>query len=64
MTLSTVKMPTVAQLREVAADLGMSFSDEDLAAHREALFGGVAAYNAVDQMADELPAVRYPYALK
>ncbi|HET8996162.1 MAG TPA: amidase [Acetobacteraceae bacterium] len=60
MTLSTVKVPTIEQLRDVAADLGMSFTEEDLAAHMAALVGGVAAYNIVDQMPDELPAVKYP----
>ena len=37
MTLNTVKMPTSEQLREVAAELGMSLSEEDLAQHMAAL---------------------------
>ena len=60
MTLGTVKAPTTEQLHDVAADLGMTFTDEDLAAHLAALGGSVAAYNLVDHMADELPAVKYP----
>ena len=60
MTLGTVKTPTTEQLREVAADLGLTFTDEDLATHLAALAGGVAAYNLVDRMPDELPLVKYP----
>src|SRR5262249_41701687 len=60
MTLGTVKAPTTEQLRDVAADLGMTFTDADLATHLAALTGGVAAYNIVDRMPDELPAVKYP----
>jgi amidase len=60
MTLGTVKVPTTDQLRDVAADLGMSFSDEDLATHLAALVPSIGAYNIVDRMADELPRVTYP----
>ncbi|MFZ3238725.1 MAG: amidase, partial [Stellaceae bacterium] len=60
MSLGTVKAPTLVQLREVAAELGMSFSDEDLAAHHQALMPGIGAYNELDRMTDELPVVGYP----
>ncbi len=60
MTLRTVKAPTTNQLREVAAELGMTFTDEDLAAHLAALQSGVGAYNLIDRMTDELPVVTYP----
>lgn len=60
MTLPTVKMPTLEQLREMAAELGMNFSDADLAMHHAALESGIAAYNLIDQMPDELPDVKYP----
>jgi len=59
MTLSAVKMPTLEQVREMAAELGMTFSDADLAMHHAALAGGIAAYNLLDQMPDELPEVKY-----
>jgi amidase len=62
MTLGTVKLPTSEQLREVAAELGMSFSDADLATHLAALGPSIDAYNIVDRMPDELPAVKYPRA--
>ncbi len=60
MPLGTLKVPTVDTLREVAAELGMTMSDDELSQHIALLVGGVAAYNLVDQMADELPAVKYP----
>jgi len=60
MTLSAVKMPTLEQVREMAAELGMTFSDADLAMHHAALAGSIAAYNLIDQMPDELPEVKYP----
>jgi amidase len=60
MSLDTVKIPTVEQLGEVAAELGLALSPEDLAAHREALLPGFAAYNVLDRLPDELPPVAYP----
>ncbi|MGH7210411.1 MAG: amidase, partial [Acetobacteraceae bacterium] len=60
MPLGTIKLPTVAQLREVAEDLGLTMSDSELAIHRDCLTGSVAAYNLIDQMPDELPPVTYP----
>jgi amidase len=60
MTLSTVKAPTPEQLRETAKDLGMTFTDADLAEHLAALLPSVAAYNIIDHMTDEKPPVTYP----
>ena len=60
MTLGTVKAPTVEQFRDVAADLGLSFSDADLMAHLDALGPNIAAYNIIDRMPDEMPVVKYP----
>ena len=57
MTLGTVKAPTSDQLRDVAADLGLTFSDEDLAIHLAALAPSIGAYNIIDKMTDELPRV-------
>ena len=34
MSLDTVKIPSLEQLREIAMELGFTFSDADLAAHR------------------------------
>src|SRR5579862_877493 len=60
MSLGTVKLPTMEQLGEVAAELGLSFSPADLAEHLEALRPSLQAYNLVDQMPDEMPPVAYP----
>ena len=60
MTLSTIKTPTSEQLREVATELGMSFSEEDLAQHMAALLPSFAAYNIIHQLPDEKPLVTYP----
>jgi amidase len=60
MSLDTVKVPSLEQLNEVAAELGLSFGAEDLAAHREALLPFFESYNLVDRLPDELPSVAYP----
>jgi amidase len=60
MTLSTVKAPTPEQLRETATELGLTFTDADLAEHLAALLPSVAAYNIIDKMPDEKPPVTYP----
>ncbi len=60
MSLNTIKVPSLEQLREVAAELGFALDDADLAAHHEALLTGFEAYNRLDRMPDELPPVAYP----
>src|SRR5215472_15919768 len=60
MSLNTIKVPTREQLSEVAAELGFTFTDADLAAHHEALLPAFEAYNQLDRMPDELPPVAYP----
>src|SRR6266851_1155595 len=59
MSLGTVKAPTLEQLGEVAAELGLAFSPADLAAHLDALRPSFNAYNLVDRLPDELPPVAY-----
>ena len=61
MTTLTVKTPTLAEMREVATELGFKgMSDADLGLHLKMLEGNFAAYNVVDGMTDEMPEVRYP----
>ncbi|SIQ69621.1 MULTISPECIES: amidase [Acidiphilium] len=57
--MATLKLPSINQLHEVAAELGMTMTDGDMAQHRAALESGFAAYNLIDQLPDELPSVRY-----
>src|SRR6516164_1475068 len=60
MSLNTVKVPTQEQLGEIAAELGFSFTDADLATHREALLPAFEPYNLLARTPDELPPISYP----
>ena len=60
MPLGTLRLPSIDELRKVASELGLSMADDELAQHRACLEGGIAAYNLVDQMPDEVPAVTWP----
>src|SRR5215467_4268651 len=60
MSLNTIKVPTLEQLGEVAAELGFTLPEADLAAHHQSLLAGFEAYNRLDRMPDELPPVTYP----
>ena len=55
-----IQCPTPDQLRDVAAQCGLSLSDADVESFRQLMRGSIAHYNAVDAMADEVPQVRYP----
>ena len=60
MTTFTVKTPTLDEMRDVALELGFTnMGDEDLRLHLKMLESGFQAYNAVDQMPDELPEARF-----
>lgn len=55
-----VARPTLEQLAGIADDLGMSFSDEELAFYHAALDGTMANYDVVDPLPDYIPEVKYP----
>ncbi len=55
-----VQNPTADQLREVAEEIGLSLSDDDVQSFLGLMAGSIDAYNIVDQMPDNLPQVRYP----
>src|SRR5712691_10785454 len=55
-----VSVPTPSQLRDVAVEVGLDLSDADVTSFIELMRPSVAAYNVVDAMSDNLPAVRYP----
>src|SRR5712691_6593214 len=55
-----VSVPTPSQLRDVAVEVGLDLSDADVTSFIELMRPSVAAYNVVDAMPDNLPAVRYP----
>ncbi len=53
-------MPTEAQLRAVAKQCGLALSDADVGSFRELFAPYVAAYDLIDRLPDEVPAVKYP----
>src|SRR5215471_13547388 len=55
-----VQVPTEQQLREVAAEVGLSLTDADVKSFIDLMRPSVAAYNVVDAMPDNLPRVKYP----
>ncbi len=56
----TVTVPTPAQLYEVAEEIGLDLTREDVSSFIGLIAPNIGAYNAVGAMADELPEVRYP----
>ncbi len=56
----SVKRPSAEQMHAVAADLGMTVSDADIASYLAILQPNFAAYDVVDAMPDYLPTVEYP----
>ena len=55
-----VQLPTPSQLLDIADEVGLALTAADVASFVELLRPSIAAYNLVDAMADNLPAVRYP----
>src|SRR4051812_34379551 len=55
-----VRLPTPTQIRDVARQCGLSLTDGDVDSFRGLFSAYVAAYNLVDAMPDEVPAVKYP----
>ncbi len=55
-----VKRPTLEQMDEVAADLGLTFSESELAEYYALMAGNFAAYDYVDAQPDYVPQVKYP----
>jgi amidase len=60
MSLHTIKVPSLEQLGEVAAELGLALPEAELAAHHQRLLAAFELYNRLDRMPDELPPVGYP----
>jgi amidase len=56
----TVRLPTPAQLEDVAAKVGLSLSKADVDSFLALLKPLIDSYQVVDQMPDELPVVKYP----
>lgn len=56
----TVSTPTSAQLADIAKDLGMNLTEDDLTSFQGLMAGYVEAYQMVDAMPDYVPEVTYP----
>ena len=54
------ELPSINQLAEIAADLGLDMSLDDLTNQREAVRGAIASLRHVDDMPEERPQVKYP----
>lgn len=54
-----VTAPTADELREIASEMGLSLTEEDLASFLTLMKPSVDAYNFVDGLPDNLPEVRY-----
>ena len=55
-----VQLPSAEQWRSVAEQCGLSLSDADVKSFSGLLAGFVGAYEVVDGLPDEVPAVKYP----
>ena len=55
-----VQMPTADQLRDVADEMGLTLSEDDVQSFLGLIAGSIEAYNVVDGLPDNLPTVRYP----
>jgi len=55
-----ITRPTALQIVEVAAELGMTLSAEQAAGYLALMQPNFDAYDIVDAMPDNVPAVKYP----
>jgi amidase len=58
--LASAKLPTADELKAVGRQLGMTLSDADADFFLATMAGNLAAYHAVEAMADPMPPVKYP----
>ena len=56
----TIKRPSLHQVQELAADLGMEMSAARAGEFLALMEGSFAAYDVVEELPDEKPAVKYP----
>jgi amidase len=60
MSYMTVQRPTLNQMKDVVAELGMSMSDARIQEFLDVMQGTLDAYDVVDSLPDYLPPVLYP----
>ena len=56
----SVTVPTPDQLKQIAEKMGLSLTDGDVASFIALMQPNIEAYNVVDRLPDNLPAVKYP----
>ena len=59
-TMSSVKRPTLEQMKGIVSSLHMSMSDREVGEYLEVMKGTFQAYDRLTQLPDNLPPVRYP----
>jgi amidase len=59
-SMTSVKRPTLDQMRDIVTSLHMSMSDREIAEYMEVMEGTFQAYDRLQQLPDNLPPVRYP----
>ncbi|TVQ56226.1 MAG: amidase, partial [Rhodobacteraceae bacterium] len=55
-----IRRPTKEQLAEIADRLGMTLSPEEVDLYHANMQGSLGAYDVLDALPDEIPAVKYP----
>jgi amidase len=55
-----VKIPTELQIMELADEMGLDLTNEDIESYINLLTPNIGAYNIIDAMPDNLPSVKYP----
>ena len=58
--MASVKLPSTAEVIATGKQLGMTLSEDDAAFFRETMTAGVAAYEVLEHLPDNLPPVKYP----
>src|SRR5258706_14026102 len=58
--MGVVKKPTPAELHDVARALGLNLTDADVGSYLELMTGTIDGYNALAEMPNYLPLVKYP----
>lgn len=59
-SMSTVKRPTLEQLKGIVESLHMNMSEREVAEYLEVLEGTFESYDRIAELPDNLPEVRYP----